>query len=114
VKVGLVDYATRAVYDEGRSLDGRRLLLTGFVLIGDDGKPYLARMTLSCCAADARPVKVGLDGSVPTGVAADSWLEVVGRYTAKSTKDDVNGGVIPYIEVEEHRRVDAPTNQYES
>ncbi len=114
VKVGLVDYATRAVYDEGRSLDGRRLLLTGFVLIGDDGKPYLARMTLSCCAADARPVKVGLDGSVPTGVAADSWLEVIGRYTTKSTKDDVNGGVIPYIDIEEHRRVDAPTHQYES
>jgi uncharacterized repeat protein (TIGR03943 family) len=113
VKVGLVDYATRAVYDEGKSLDGRRVQLTGFVLIGHDGAPYLARMTLSCCAADARPVKVGLDGAVPSGVPADSWLEIVGRYTAKSTKDDVNGGVIPYIEVEEHRRIDAPTNQYE-
>jgi uncharacterized repeat protein (TIGR03943 family) len=114
VKVGLVDYATRAVYDEGKSLQGRRVQLTGFVLIGDDGVPYLARMTLSCCAADARPVKIGLAGSVPTGVAADSWLEVVGRYTDRSTKDEVNGGVIPYIEIEEHRRIDAPTNQYES
>lgn len=113
VKVGLVDYATRAVYDEGRSLDGRRVLLTGFVML-DDGVPYLARMTLSCCAADARPVKVGLDGSVPSGVPADSWLEVIGRYTTRSAKDDVNGGVIPYIEIEEHRRIDAPTNQYES
>jgi uncharacterized repeat protein (TIGR03943 family) len=113
VKVGLVDYATRAVYDEGRSLDGRRVQLTGFVLVGADGVPYLARMTLSCCAADARPVKVGLAGAVPTGVAADSWLEVVGRYTARSTKDEVNGGVIPYVEVEESRRIDAPANQYE-
>jgi uncharacterized repeat protein (TIGR03943 family) len=113
VKVGLVDYATRAVYDEGKSLDGRRVQLTGFVMIGDDGVPYLARMTLSCCAADARPVKIGLDGQVPTGLAADNWLEVVGRYTTRSTKDDVNDGVIPYIEVEEFRRIDAPTNQYE-
>jgi uncharacterized repeat protein (TIGR03943 family) len=113
VKVGLVDYATRAVYDEGKSLDGRRVVLTGFVMIGDDKAPYLARMTLSCCAADARPVKVGLDGSVPGGLAADNWLEVVGKYTTRSTKDDVNGGVIPYIEIEESRRIDAPTNQYE-
>ena len=114
VQVGLVDYATRAVYDDGKSLDGRRVVLTGFVLIGDDKAPYLARMTLSCCAADARPVKIGLDGSVPSGLAADTWLEVVGRYTTKSTTDEVNGGVIPYIEVEEHRRIDAPSNQYES
>jgi uncharacterized repeat protein (TIGR03943 family) len=113
VKVGLVDYATRAVYDEGKSLDGRRVQLTGFVMIGHDGAPYLARMTLSCCAADARPVKIGLDGQVPTGLAADTWLEVVGRYTTRSTKDDVNDGVIPYIEIEESRRIDAPTNQYE-
>jgi putative membrane protein len=113
VKVGLVDYATRAVYDEGKSLGGRRVQLTGFVMIGHDGAPYLARMTLSCCAADARPVKIGLDGQVPTGLAADTWLEVVGRYTTRSTKDDVNDGVIPYIEIEEFHRIDAPTNQYE-
>jgi uncharacterized repeat protein (TIGR03943 family) len=113
VKVGLVDYATRAVYDEGKSLAGRRVQLTGFVMIGHDGAPYLARMTLSCCAADARPVKIGLDGQVPTGLAADNWLEVVGKYTTRSTKDDVNDGVIPYVEIEESRRIDAPTNQYE-
>jgi uncharacterized repeat protein (TIGR03943 family) len=113
VKVGLVDYATRAVFDEGRSLADRRVLVTGFVLIGEDGVPYLARMTLSCCAADARPVKVGLDGTVPTGLAADNWLEVTGRYTSKSTKDAVNGGVIPYLEIDEARRIDPPTNQYE-
>jgi uncharacterized repeat protein (TIGR03943 family) len=114
VKVGLVDYATRAVYDDGKSLDGRRVQLTGFVMIGHDGAPYLARMTLSCCAADARPVKIGFDGQVPTGQAADTWLEVVGRYSARSAKDDVNDGVIPYVEVESYRRIDAPTNQYES
>jgi len=113
VKVGLVDYATRAVYDDGKSLAGRRVQLTGFVMVGKDGAPYLARMTLSCCAADARPVKVGFDGQVPTGLAADSWLEVIGRYSTKSTKDEVNDGVVPYVEVEEFKRIDAPTNQYE-
>jgi uncharacterized repeat protein (TIGR03943 family) len=113
VTVSVVDYATRAVYDDGKSLAGRRVQVTGFVMVGDDGAPYLARMTLSCCAADARPVKIGLDGAVPTGLAADSWLEVVGRYTSRSTKDSVNDGVIPYLEVEEARQIAAPTNQYE-
>jgi uncharacterized repeat protein (TIGR03943 family) len=113
VKVSVVDFATRAVYDDGKSLGGRRVQITGFVLVGDDGAPYLARMILSCCAADARPVKIGLDGAVPTGLAADSWIEVTGRYTAKSTKDSVNDGVIPYLDVEELRQVAAPTNQYE-
>jgi hypothetical protein len=39
---------------------------------------------------------------------------VVGKYSTKSTKDQVNDGVIPYVEVTEYRRIDAPTNQYES
>jgi uncharacterized repeat protein (TIGR03943 family) len=113
VELSVVDYATRAVYDDGRSLGGRRVQIVGFVLVGGDGAPYLARMVLSCCAADARPVKIGLDGAVPTGLAADTWIEVTGRYTARSTKDSVNDGVIPYLDVEELRQVAAPTNQYE-
>ena len=113
VTVSVVDYATRAVYDDGKSLAGRRVRIIGFVLVGDDGAAYLARMILSCCAADARPVKIGLSGAVPTGLAADSWIEVTGRYTAKSTKDSVNDGVIPYLDVEELTQVPAPTNQYE-
>ena len=114
VAVSVVDYATRAVYDEGRSLAGRTVRITGFVMVGDDGAPYLARMTLSCCAADARPIKIGLDGAaVPSGLAADTWLEVLGRYTPRSTKDSVNDGVIPYLEVAEVRQVAAPANQYD-
>jgi uncharacterized repeat protein (TIGR03943 family) len=113
VKVSVVDYATRAVYDDGKSLAGRRVQVSGFVMIGDDGAPYLARMMLSCCAADARPIKIGLDGAVPTGLAADSWLEVTGRYSTRSTKDTVNDGVIPYLDVEQARQIAAPTNQYD-
>jgi uncharacterized repeat protein (TIGR03943 family) len=113
VAVDVLDYATRAVFDDGRSLEGRRLRLTGFLLAGEGGEPFLARMVLSCCAADARPVKVGMTGAVPAGLQPDTWLEVVGRYTDRSTKDAVNGAVIPYVEVVEARTVDPPTNQYE-
>jgi uncharacterized repeat protein (TIGR03943 family) len=114
VKVSVLDYATRAVFDEGRSLDRRRVQLTGFVMIATDGSPYLARMMVSCCAGDARPIKVGLTGDVPGDLKDNAWLEIVGRYTEKSVKDGVNGAVIPYIDVLEARPVEAPKNQYEA
>jgi uncharacterized repeat protein (TIGR03943 family) len=113
VRISVLDYATRAVYDDGKSLGDRKIKLSGFVLIGEDGAPYLARMVLSCCAADARPIKIGLAGAVPAGLAADSWLEVTGTYTDRTVKDVVNDGVIPYFDVTEANPVPAPHNQYE-
>jgi uncharacterized repeat protein (TIGR03943 family) len=114
VTVGLLDYATRAVYDDGRSLAGRRVRLTGFVLIGPDGSTSLARMTLNCCAADAQPIKVGLTGNVPSGLAPDTWLEVIGTYTDRAGRDEVNGAPIPYVEVIEAHPVAPPANQYDA
>src|SRR4051794_553205 len=50
VKISMLDYASRAVFDEGRSLGERKVSVTGFVLAGPQGQPYLARMILTCCA----------------------------------------------------------------
>jgi uncharacterized repeat protein (TIGR03943 family) len=113
-KISVLDYASRAVFDEGRSIGDRKVRLTGFVVKGADGKSYLARMILTCCAADARPVKVGLTGQVPTGLKADTWLDVTGRYVPKSVKDDINGERIPFLEVTDFQQVAAPNEQYES
>jgi uncharacterized repeat protein (TIGR03943 family) len=114
-RIGVLDYASRAVFDQGRSLAGRRVKLTGFLAGGPDGAQYLARMMLSCCAADARPVKVGLtgDGPGPGEVGADTWIEVVGRYTDQTASDPVNGETIPYLDVESWQQVPAPKQQYE-
>jgi uncharacterized repeat protein (TIGR03943 family) len=112
VRVTVLDYASRAVFDKGRSLHGRRVQVTGFLAegpaTGREAKaggrttvPYLARMMLACCAADARPVKVALaDGPQPGQLSVDSWIEVVGRYTDRTAPDPVNGGAIPYLEVD--------------
>ncbi|AGL17396.1 TIGR03943 family protein [Actinoplanes sp. N902-109] len=113
VDVGLLDYASRAVFDQGRSLTGRSLRLTGFVTPGPDGQPMLARMVLSCCAADGRPIKVGLMGDVPAGVAADTWVQVVGGYAAKVGKDPVNDAEVPYLQVTAWQEVTPPKQQYE-
>ncbi|MDR7278582.1 putative repeat protein (TIGR03943 family) [Catenuloplanes atrovinosus] len=113
VEITMLDYASRAVFDEGRSLTDRRLLLTGFVTQGPDGQPMLARMILSCCAADGRPIKVGLSGNVPANVPSDTWIEVTGAYTAQTAKDPVNEATVPYLEVETWQEIPAPKQQYE-
>lgn len=113
VEVTLLDYASRAVFDEGRSLTGRRLRLTGFVTPGPDGQPMLARIVLSCCAADGRPIKVGLSGDTPVGVSADTWVQVTGGYTSRTAQDGINQATVPYLEVTSWREIAAPRQQYE-
>jgi uncharacterized repeat protein (TIGR03943 family) len=114
VQISLLDYASRAVFDDGRTLAERRIQLSGFVTAGENGELYLARMILSCCAADARPIKVGLTGDVPAGLMPDTWLRVVGTYTPQRTKDAINGETIPYVAVSKAELIKAPPEQYES
>jgi uncharacterized repeat protein (TIGR03943 family) len=114
VRLSLMEYASRAVFDSGRSLAGRRVVVSGFVIVRPGAQPYLARLVVTCCAADARPIKVGLDGPVPPELAADEWIEVEGTYTERSDRDEVNGEVIPYLRVASTRGIPAPEQQYES
>ena len=54
-----------------------------------------------------------LTGELPTGLTADTWLRVTGRYDGASTTDPVNGGRIPALAVDSAERVDPPAEQYE-
>ncbi|GIF95680.1 TIGR03943 family putative permease subunit [Catellatospora citrea] len=112
-EISVLDYATRAIFDKGLSIGERRVKVTGFLSDNPDGGQLLTRMILSCCAADARPIKVGLSGSVPTGLPADSWVEITGTYTEQRGTDAINGESIPFIEVLEWRPIQAPAEQYE-
>ncbi|WJE01480.1 TIGR03943 family putative permease subunit [Streptomyces antimycoticus] len=111
--LNVADYAGRAVYDHGRSLEHRRIEVTGFVALDGHGAPYLVRMALNCCAADAQPVKIGLTGRIPPVLQPDTWLQVIGTYTRKRITDPVGGGAIPYLEVSSSRPVPAPRDPYD-
>lgn len=113
VPLSLVDYAGRAAYGHGRSLGDRKVEITGFVALDRGGTPYLVRMALNCCAADAQPVKIGLSGKLPPVLQPDAWLEVTGTYTGKRAKDPVNGGIIPFIDVARARPVPTPKDPYD-
>jgi uncharacterized repeat protein (TIGR03943 family) len=113
LRLGVADYAGRAVYDDGRSLRDRELKITGFVTLDRSGAPYLVRMGLNCCAADAQPVKIALTGNIPPVLSPDTWLEITGRYTPRRTKDPVNDGPIPYLDVTTARPVPTPADPYD-
>ncbi|MDQ1028239.1 putative repeat protein (TIGR03943 family) [Streptomyces umbrinus] len=113
IRLNLVDYAGRVAYDNGRSLDHRHIKIAGLLALDRDGTPYLVRMALSCCAADAQPVKIGLTGRIPPVLRPDTWLEATGTYTTKQTKDPVNDGIIPFLHVTELKPVKAPRDPYD-
>lgn len=109
----VLDYASRAIFDEGRSIEGRSVKLTGFISRADDGTVFITRMILSCCAADARPIKVGIEGASTEGLTDDTWVAVIGTYSAKMIRDPINNERIPFIAAESVERVAAPEKPYE-
>ncbi|GAB2987107.1 TIGR03943 family protein [Amycolatopsis acidiphila] len=110
VPLSLTDLVTRAGWDSGGSLNGRTVRLTGFVT-HSHGSVLLARMIITCCAADAYPLTVRLAG--PTGAAYpdDTWLEVTGQVVpGTATRAD---RYTPDLVVASVRRIAQPRDPYE-
>lgn len=101
------EFVTRAVADRGRTLTDTRVSLVGFVSPTDEGW-HLARLGLTCCAADAYVFKVDPRGAGP--LPADTWVEVVGRWEPGEQPD---AEVIPRLAVESIREVSPPENPYD-
>jgi uncharacterized repeat protein (TIGR03943 family) len=111
--MSLVDYVRHAAAG-GPALAGRQVRLVGFVMAGPRGEPYLARLLIGCCAAGARPVKVGLTGDLPGVLTPGRWVEVVGTYSDRTDADPANGAAIPYVSVVAVTEIPAPADPYDS
>lgn len=110
VTTTLTDYVARAVWEKGRTLSGRRVALTGFVIPGKDGAAYLSRMVISCCAADSYPVTVRITGMPPPSPrTADVWVRVTGSYRPAVGDTDLAVLAADSVTV-----VAAPRDAYES
>lgn len=112
-EISVVEYFTRAVWDKGKTMNGRDIKLSGFVSPRPDGGVYLTRIMLSCCAVDGRPIKVGMSGGGVEELKADTWIEVIGRYDARTESDKVNKQAIPYIKISEFKPIPTPKQPYE-
>jgi uncharacterized repeat protein (TIGR03943 family) len=103
VALPLSEFATRAAWDSGNSLNDRSIKLTGFV-VHDGDSTYLARLAIGCCAADAFPVKVKYeDTPAMTALPDDTWVEattIVKPGTATKSNDYVpSASAIEVIEI---------------
>jgi len=109
VDLTLGAFASRAEWDTGASMKGRTVRLTGFVTRDDDGTWYIARLLVTCCAADAQALKVRIRGA--DAPEADAWVTVTGawRPTGKPGSDAAR----PVLDAASVKRVAAPSDPYE-
>jgi uncharacterized repeat protein (TIGR03943 family) len=77
VPLDLSEFITRAVWDGSHSLTGRTVALTGFI-VQDHGSTYVARLVITCCAADATPMKVELAAGSAAALPDDQWIVAEG------------------------------------
>ncbi|GAB2687822.1 TIGR03943 family protein [Saccharopolyspora gloriosae] len=110
------EFITRVVWDGSGSLDRRAIRLRGFVVHPEDdpARTQLARMRISCCAADAAPVLIDLAGPAAGALTAtppDTWIEVTGTLRA-GTATPANGQV-PTFDITAVHGIPAPDDPYE-
>ncbi|MGI5502001.1 TIGR03943 family putative permease subunit [Lentzea sp. CA-135723] len=110
IPLSMTEFVTRTAWDESGTLDNRRVKLTGFLLRAE-GETYVARLAISCCAADARPLKVRLGGDVPA-LPDEQWVEVTGQVVPKSANE--KNSWVPSFTVESFAAVAEPVEPYES
>jgi uncharacterized repeat protein (TIGR03943 family) len=108
-ELGVAEFVQRAAADPTGSLDGREVTLTGFA-VRRGAALDLARLTIACCAADARPNRVRLVGDLGD-LAPDTWLRV--RGTLQPGSATVATGYVPALTVTGLDLVPAPPDPYE-
>ncbi|MFC8143572.1 TIGR03943 family putative permease subunit [Streptomyces paradoxus] len=110
VDLTLGEFGSRAVYDSGRSLDGRTVRLTGFVTRGGDGTWYVTRLLVSCCAADATAAKAEVRGAQAPPV--DTWVTVTGTWHPEGGLGS-DAAWPPVVDAASVRQVPQPDSPYE-
>ncbi|MFF9030346.1 TIGR03943 family putative permease subunit [Streptomyces iakyrus] len=110
VDLTLGEFGSRAVYDSGRSLQGRTVRLTGFVTRGGDGTWYVTRLLVSCCAADATTAKAEVRGAQAPPV--DTWVTVTGTWHPEGGLGS-DAAWPPVVDARSVRQVPQPDSPYE-
>ncbi|WP_406331506.1 TIGR03943 family putative permease subunit [Streptomyces sp. NBC_00203] len=110
VELTLGQFTSRAIYDSGRSLSGRTVRMTGFVTRGDNGTWYLARLLITCCAADASTYKIRIKGA--DAPVNDTWVTVTGTWHPKGKLGSEEAWP-PVLDAASVKTVKQPDNPYE-
>ena len=108
--IAMGEFITRSVWDQSNSLAGRTVALTGFI-VHANGTDYVARLVITCCAADATPMKVALTGRQAGELPDNQWVRVAGVLRPGSATEA--NGYTPTFAVSSLTTVDAPEDPYE-
>ena len=106
VPMTLLEYGQRAFDRHGSSLTGATVELTGFISKVDPGGFQLARYQIACCAADAVPAVVIVQGVAGKPPRRDSWVRVTGAYVRGS-------GDLPRLAATSVEPIPVPNEPYE-
>jgi uncharacterized repeat protein (TIGR03943 family) len=111
IDLTLKEFVGRAVYDQGRSLRGNPVRLLGFVAPDARGGGFLlTRFVISCCAADARPIRVAIRRLAPPWPVPDTWLEITGTW--HPAVRDAEDQRPPVLDATQLTSVPAPASPY--
>lgn len=107
--ITLSEFIARSVWDP-ESLTHRTVTLTGFV-VHNHGTDYLARLVITCCAADATSMQTALTGHTADDLPNDQWITATGelRPGSATTADDYT----PTLAVTSLTTTDPPKDPYE-
>ncbi|MDI2031719.1 TIGR03943 family protein [Saccharopolyspora sp. TS4A08] len=109
--LSMSEFLTRVVWDDTGELNDRTVRLQGFVVHPTPQTTQLARMRISCCAADATPVKVDLASPRAEQLPADTWIEITGRLRP-GTATEAND-YVPTVDPQTIKQIPAPPDSYE-
>lgn len=110
--LGLSEVVQRALFDHTGALDARPITVVGFV-VHRGAEIDLARLRISCCAADARPSRVRLagDGAALGEPAQGAWLQVVGEVQPGTATAATHW--VPTMVIRSASPIAAPADSYE-
>ena len=105
------------LYGNTKDNIGRHLYMKGFIYKQkglDKDEFILARILVSCCAADAQLVGVLCDFSKVKGFTEGTWVNIEGILGQREYADSKNGNIsiIPIIKVNMIEKTDKQSNEY--
>jgi len=110
--ITIKEFVLRALYDADNSVEGVPVTVTGFV--APPGQGYtdgytIARMVISCCAADANPMQLHIAGDAP--FPSDTWVNAV--VTVVPNTATMDNGYVPTVTLTSATPIDQPDDPYE-
>jgi uncharacterized repeat protein (TIGR03943 family) len=102
----------RALYDSAGSVTKRPVTVIGFVTpagTGFSGGYSIARIAISCCAADANALQLHVEGSAP--FPANTWVQAV--VTAIPGSGTTANNYVPSVTLSSIVKIAQPSDPYE-